>query len=287
MHTFIVGGGFLGSKIQDYFSQNGVQTTTTSFESKNFEKLDIMDKKAVEKFFSYHKPENSVLCASMSDVEQCEAFPEKARLINVEGTRNVFEACRKNRSRLVFISSDYVFDGLKGNYSETDTENPMQVYGRTKLEGEKIVLQEPENLVVRVSTLYGSSSVMKKTFHWHVVERLSKGVIVPAAFDQVTSPTLIDDVAIALFSLVEKNKSGLFHCAGNQALTRYGFAQAIAKKYGFDEKLVKKVSMREFNWRAKRPADSSLSIKKLNSHQVFMKNVDQGLTHVLNGHAGA
>lgn len=281
MGTLIIGAGFLGAKIEDFFSQNEKAVSATSLSGRGFEQLDILDKKNVGKIFSEKKPRRVILCASMSNVDECEKFPKQAKAINIEGVRNVFDVSKKYKSKLVFISTDYVFDGTGGNYSEQDKTHPLQVYGKTKLESENIVLKEQKNLVVRVSTLYGSSRVEKNTFHSSIVQRLSKGEEVFAAFDQTTSPTLIDDVAQSVFSLLEKNQRGVFHCAGEQAISRYEFAISVAKKYGLDASLVKGVAAKDLKWVAKRPMNSSLSIKKLNSQQIFMKNVDQGLRFLL------
>ncbi len=277
MDSVVIGEGFLGAKIVDIFRQKGIDAQGTSLEKNRGFLLDITDKNMVDKFFSSNKPKNAVLCASFPDVDLCDALPEKARKINVEGTKNVADACKKNNARLAFISTDYVFDGEKGNYSETDKPNPIQVYGKTKLEAEKAVLQNSKNLVMRVSSLYGKSRVEKKTFEQHIIQSLSHEKTVKAAVDQTTCPTLIDDVALAIFLLWEKNESGLFHATGSEAITRFDFALKVAEKFSLDKKFIEKTTMEMVGFKAKRPKDSSLSIKKIQGTGIKMSDIDSGL----------
>ena len=277
MDSLVIGAGFLGSKIHSFFNEKGLDTGATNFNKNEFYTLDITNKSEVEKFFSKHKPNEAVLCASFAGVDECESLPAKAREINVNGTKNVFEACKKINSKLVFISSDYVFDGEKGDYTEQDKTNPIQVYGVTKVEGENIVLSNEDNLVLRVSTLYGKSSVDKKTFERHLIENISSGKPVKVASDQITSPTLIDDVANAAFSLLQKNESGLFHTSGSEQISRHGFALKVAKKFSLDKNLIEVTTMDKLGFKALRPMNSSLSIKKLQKLNIKMSNVDAGL----------
>lgn len=277
MDCLVIGAGYLGAKIVDLLKEKGQSVQGTTFSGKGFLALDISNEIELESFFSKHKPKNVVLCASMSNVDECENYPEKAFFVNVKGTEHVANACRKHGARLAFVSSDYVFDGMKGNYSETDKTNPIQVYGKTKLLAEKIVLLGEQNIVLRVSTLYGASKVKKRTFEQSIIEKLGDGEPCDAAQDQITCPTLIDDVANAVHLLFEKEFSGVIHCSGREAVSRYEFALKVANRYGLDKKLLRKISFEGLGLEAKRPKDSSLAISKLTGLGVKMSEVDEGL----------
>ena len=277
MDYAIIGAGFLGSKIYSFLKEKELKVKATSLKNDFFTQLDITDKKMVDRFFAKHKPKNTVLCASLSNVDECEAFTEKAGQINVGGTKNISDACTKNDSKIVFISSDYVFDGKKGNYREEDKTNPLQVYGETKVKAENIVLENPKNIILRVSSLYGKSTIQKPTFETHVLEKINRGEKVLVAADQITCPTLIDDVANAVFLLVEKNVAGVFHGSGSEAISRHGFALKLVKNANSNPQLIHKTSLGKLGLVAKRPKNSSLNIGKLNKIGIRMSNVEQGL----------
>ncbi|MDO8339829.1 MAG: SDR family oxidoreductase, partial [Candidatus Burarchaeum sp.] len=135
--------------------------------------LDMTDAKEVEAVFEKAKPDACVLAAAYTNVDGCETDPAKADRINVEGTRNVAEACKKRNCLFVFISSDYVFDGKKGPYSEEDKPNPINHYGKTKLEGEKIAQGLKEHLIVRTTVVFDFRE--GKNFATRLVERLKAG----------------------------------------------------------------------------------------------------------------
>lgn len=277
MDYLVIGAGFLGAKIVDVFLEKSESVEGTNISGKCFLPLDISNQSQIEALFSKYSPKNVILCASMSNVDECENFPEKAFFVNVKGTENVAKACAKHKAKLAFVSSDYVFDGKKGNYSEEDKTKPIQIYGKTKLLAEKIVLLENTNFVMRVSTLYGWSNVQKKTFESTVIEKLQNAQECMAAVDQITCPTLIDDSANAIHLLFEKDFSGLIHCSGSEAVSRHEFAIKVAKKYSLDQSLVKKIKFDSLDLHAKRPRDSSLDISKLKKLGAKMSSVDKGL----------
>ncbi len=301
--VLVIGAGFLGRKLVEVFSKNGFKVEATSLRKKlnkivftisaedgGIEEplpanlpfsLDITGKKAVEEFFKKSKPEIVILAASLTNVDYCEEHPEEAEKINVEGTKNVIEECKKSNSKLVFYSTDFVFDGEKGNYSEIDKTKPLCVYAKTKLEGEKLIeknLQKENFLILRTSTLYGFGiDFDKKPFTDWVIESLKSGKKINAVFDQITCPTLIDDLANATLKLVQKKKCGLYHAVGSEAISRFDFAKKIAKIFGLDESLINEIKSSELFQKAKRPKDSSLGISKLENEGIEMSNVEQGL----------
>ncbi len=273
----IVGKGFFGEKLFSMLQSRGIEVEATMQPlEQGFIPLDITDKASVENVISNSHAETVVLTAAVSSVDYCEQHKEETFNVNVQGTKNVVAACKKNLSKLVFLSTDYVFDGKKRNYSENDKPNPLQYYGATKLLGEQDVLgQLDDSLVLRVSSLYGFNSQKDKPcFPVFVINQLIQGKQVNASL-QITCPTLIDDAANALIQLVKKNEKGIFHVVGADALSRIAVAKAVAMEFGLDSKLIKKTG--DLHFVAMRPEDSSLSTKKLNSVGIKMNDFKNGL----------
>ncbi|MEM1860564.1 MAG: sugar nucleotide-binding protein, partial [Metallosphaera sp.] len=163
---------------------------------------------------------------------------------------------------LVYISTDYVFDGTRGDYREEDETNPVNIYGLTKLEGEKLV-SDVDSLVVRTSTPYGSNPASgKDNFALWLLKRLKAGERVNALVDQVTSPTLNTNFSLMLREAVDKRIKGVLHLAGRSQVSRYDFSLALARTFGLDEALINPAHFNEMKWFAKRPMNSSLNVSK-------------------------
>ncbi|MCD6434608.1 MAG: dTDP-4-dehydrorhamnose reductase [Candidatus Diapherotrites archaeon] len=280
MLALILGGGFLGEKIARIFSSEGFAVRVASIDEKADIKADITKPEELDDLFASYKPKIVFLTAALSNVDYCEQHSNEAFEVNVNGTRNVVELCKKFNAKLIFFSTDYVFDGLHGNYAEEDRPNPINVYGRTKLEAEKIIFDYLDSaIVLRISTLYGYNSKDDKMhFLKWLLAALTKGQIVKVVTDQITCPTLIDDVATACLKLIEKQQQGLFHCTGSKAISRYEFAMLAAEKFGLDTNLIKKAKMQDMDWVAKRPKNSSLNINKISSLGIKMRSPEDGLS---------
>ncbi len=272
----VVGIGFFGEKLFHLLSAADIEVEGTLQEEKNgFTKLDITDKANVDFVLGDCMPDLVVLTAALSNVDYCEQHKEEAFKVNVNGTKNIAAACERIGAKLVFLSSDYVFDGNKGNYAETDKPNPMQYYGATKLLGETECLKLGNSLVLRVSSLYGFNSQSDRpTFPVFVLNQLKQGKEVNASA-QITSPTLIDDAASALIELLKMNAQGIFHVVGANSLPRFDAAKTVAELFELDDSLIKRAS--DLHFAANRPENSSLSIKKLNSHGIEMNDFVSGL----------
>ena len=273
---FLIGKGFLGEKIVSVFKKKGIKVITAGIDGRVDYSLDMTDGQSLIYLFKDLNPDIVLLPAGITNVEYCEAEKEKAIEVNVEGTRNVVDSCRAFNSKLVFFSTDYVFDGLKGSYSEKDSVNPLNFYGKTKVQGEKIVEGLENYLIARVSSLYGfNSKEDKKNFVCYAVNELKNNNEFSVA-DLVNCPTLIDDVAEAVFVMLEKEFSGLFHVSGSQAISKYNLINKLCDVFDLDFSLVKKVSAIK-QWKAKRPLNSSLDITKIQLHGIKMSSVEEGL----------
>jgi dTDP-4-dehydrorhamnose reductase len=174
-----------------------------------------------------------LLPAANPNVELCERDPAGTRRVNVEGVRVVAQSCRDHGARLLFFSSDYIFDGRGGPYREEDEARPIQEYGRQKWEAEGLVREilPDRHLIARVTVVYGWEK-QGKNFLARLRRTLASGETLPVPQDQIGSPTLVDDLADAVWSLVETGAAGTFHVAGPDWISRYEFALAAARTFG-------------------------------------------------------
>lgn len=203
------------------------------------------------------RPDLIIHTAAIGDVDKCETDRHLAWVVNVEATRAIARKASKLGSYVLYLSTDYVFDGEKGMYKEEDVPSPVNYYGLTKLVAENIIGSTlGKYSVIRTSHIYGFG-MGRKNFARYVVETLSKGAKVKAIVDQWLSPTLNTLLARAVREVVEMEYTGFLHVAGER-INRYDFAKAIARKFGFDTSLIEPAFMNGFKFVAKRPRDSSL-----------------------------
>ncbi len=211
------------------------------------------------------KPDVVVHAATLTDVDKCETNKELAWKVNVEGTKNIIEAAKAAGSFVIYISTDYVFSGEKGNYKEDATPAPIQYYGLTKLIAEEIVKTQAEYFIARPSVIYGSTPAAGKVnFVLWVIETLRKGERVKIVTDQWNTPTLNTNLAEMTLEVIERRLTGTFHLCGGTRVSRFEFTQQIAEVFDLDKSLIDTALSSQFTWPAKRPMDSSLDTAKAN-----------------------
>ena len=226
-------------------------------------KLDITNQIQVENAFRISKPDVVIHCAAMTHVDYCERNPQQATEINVHGTQNIVNQTRKQRSHLIYVSTDYVFDGEKGNYNEEDQTNPINHYGRTKLDAEKIVQEYPHHTVVRTCVIYGSTPAAGKiNFALWIRDQLKPRKQVNIITDQIVTPTLNTNLAEMILEIAERKLMGTYHLAGTTQIDRYSYAKELAQKFNLDMSLINPTTSDKMNWTAKRPMNSSLNVEK-------------------------
>jgi dTDP-4-dehydrorhamnose reductase len=227
-------------------------------------KLDITDGTALKQLFEKTKPDVVVHSAALTDVDKCEKERDLAWKINVESTSNIAQLCHKHNCFLVYISTDYVFNGEKGNYRETEQTAPINNYGLTKLKGEEeIKKSKAEYCIARTSVIYGSNPAAGKiNFALWLLEKLRKKEEAKTVIDQWNSPTFNTNLAEMVLEILERRITGTFHLAGATRLTRHEFAQKIAETFNLDQNLLRPTSSEKMPWIAKRPRDTSLSVEK-------------------------
>ena len=209
----------------------------------------------------------------MTNVDSCETQKDIAWDVNVDGTKNIVRACGKSGASLVYISTDYVFDGKKGNYAETDVPNPLNHYARTKLAGEMLASTLDRHMILRSSVMFSSGGT---NFVSWVRSALPKGKV-RIVTDQVNSPTLATEMAEAILKLVGLDATGIYHTAGAERISRYDFAKAIAKVFGLDASRISAARTSDLGQKAVRPADSSLKIAKVKKLGIAFSNAENAL----------
>ncbi len=285
------GNGLLGTKLTELasrsfrvFSADLKEGVSSGLRNVEYVRADIVDPAQVDSLLRRAEPEAVFHTAAFTDVDGCETRRETAWSVNVTGTENVASACGRHGVRLIHLSSDYVFDGAAGPYSETDAPNPVCHYGRTKLESERIVQSLlPDALIARTMVLYGYARGARDNFVTWLVAALGRGTHVRIVTDQFGHPTLADDLARALLLLFEKKAAGVVHAAGSQWLNRFDFAVKTAAAFGLDASLIAPVTSDAFKQTAPRPLRSGLKTDKLrDAFGLVLSSADEGLRTVHN-----
>ena len=263
-------GGLLGQKLVKVLADRGHEVVAVyriheppAAQGVKPVKLDVTDWVRLEDLVLKTRPDTIIHAAAYTDVDGCEKDKEWAWRVNVTATRSIVRAARVVNAHLVYVSTDYVFDGEKGIYRETDTPSPVNYYGLTKLVAEELVRSsELLYTIVRPSAIYGIGG-SKKSFAEYVAEKLAQGEQVKALTDQYVSPTHNELLAEALAEIIELKPLGTLHVAGPR-MNRYEFAKKIAETLGLPTSLVKPATMEEMQgrWVARRPRDSSLDTSK-------------------------
>lgn len=265
----IIGGsGLVGSTLTKYAQKDfEIHQTKNTHDIENnlpTSKIDLLTQPdKILDLINEFKPNAIVHTAAFPSVDFCQTNPKMADLLHVEITKKITESCLKNNSKLIYISTDAVFDGkLDRKYREDDKPNPLSHYGKTKLQAEEIILgASKDNVILRTTVIYGNHERSRFT-NW-VIELLKDGNVVEAFTDQNNTPTLVDDIVISILKIIDMKVSGLFHAVGKTCISRYEFAKLLAKKYSLNEKLIKPVTSHEKKQEAPRPVNGCLDNTKL------------------------
>lgn len=264
---FITGAtGMVGKDVCFYLSDKYkifAGTTDKNAKIKNCEMvlIDITDKENLIKTIEKIKPDYILHLAALTNVNLCEEKKELAEKINVSGTKNIVLASEKINAKLIYASTNYVFDGKKGMYTEEDIPNPVNFYSLTKLNGEKEVLKYSNSVVTRVCP-FGLGTDEKPSFTTTIINQLRKNERINIFSDQFFSPISTYNYAEVLIKIFETNFTGLINIAGSERLSRYDFAKKIAEVFNLDSRLLNPIKINELSESAKRPKDTSLDISK-------------------------
>jgi dTDP-4-dehydrorhamnose reductase len=289
--TVLVTGsnGLLGQKlIEDFYPNYKViacdlhTESFFSFPNLSYENLDITDRRQLGFHISFYHPQVIINAAAYTDVDGCEIHKDKAWAVNVGGVKNLVSFCKEQKIKLIQLSTDYIFNGEDGPYSENDPPDPINLYGETKLESEKIIKEcRIDFLIIRTNVLYGFGKNVKSNFLLWLLEKLSQNEKIQIVTDQFNNPTLADNLSLCILEMVRKNVSGTYHIAGSEYLSRYDFAIKVAGKFNFDKNNILPTKTELLQQKAKRPQRGGLKIEKAQSVlETQLLSVDAGLDYI-------
>jgi dTDP-4-dehydrorhamnose reductase len=229
----------------------------------DYTQLDITRKGDVKSLVSSFHPDIIFNAAAATNVDWCEENREEAWKTNVVGVENLIDAARKVGAKLVHVSTDYVFDGKHGPYREDDRPNPISYYGKTKLAAENAIrISKVEFAILRTIVVYGYGINVKKNFALWVIENLKAGKPIRCVDDQISNPTYVTDLAVAMINVMELDRNGLFHVCGGERVSRYAFAQLVADVFKFDASLIERAHMADLHQPAARPPVTGFLMEK-------------------------
>ena len=294
--VLIIGAnGFLGRNLfklrnAEETKNSDLNLVAADLESSNlpsdipFYTIDITNYEQSEKKIIKISPDVIILTAAMTNVDQCEVDRKLASKINVKGPLNIVKVCIKTNSKLVFLSTDFVFDGEKKRgycYKETDIPNPLSYYAKTKYKAELIIFNSGiEYLICRAAVLYGWNKTKLNFITW-ILDNLKQNNQMSIITNQINSPTHVLNLAQIILKLIEKKTKGIYNTAGNCALNRYEIALKCAEVFGYNKNLIIPVDF--FEQKAIRPKNVGLDIsklKKLIGTELKIYNLEEGLIYM-------
>lgn len=264
--------GFLGYYLTGQLLQKGYDVIATGRGGNRlpymddhflYASMDFTDPFAVHDIFEKYEPDTVVHAGAMSRVDECEQNQWGAYHTNVEGTINMLLNSAERKCFFVFVSTDFIFDGQKGMYREEDKGNPVNFYGKTKLEAEEAVKEyEYGWAIARTILVYGRPVSGRNNILSVVKEKLQKGEEYKVVDDQVRTPTYVEDLAAGIVSIIEKKATGIYHLSGEDVLTPYQMACMVADHLNMEKSLLIKVTAENFSQPAKRPPKTGFFIEK-------------------------
>jgi dTDP-4-dehydrorhamnose reductase len=227
--------------------------------------LDIRNRAEVVRLFSEIEPDCVYLPAALPNVDYCESHPAETYQTNVMGAKQVVQAANQVGARVIYFSTDFIFDGEHGPYDEADTANPVSEYGRQKLEAEHFVGLFAENfLIIRTTVVYGWEK-QGKNFVFRLIRSLQNGNSVKAPVDQIGSPTYVNNLAQIAVELASSSRQGVINVTGPDYLSRYDFALYAADVFSLDKSLILPVTTAELKQPARRPLQAGLRIDRVSA----------------------
>lgn len=263
--------GMLGQRLTDrILKDNKYELYCSSFEDEsfvdgvNYTKADITSKDDLRNLIKGIHPNIIINAAAYTNVDKAEEERELCWNINVKALEYISMFCKVLEDiHLVHVSTDYVFDGNNGPYSEDDRLNPIGYYAKSKLAGENAVIASGiKYTIIRTNVLYGPAKKGRPDFVKWVIDSVRAGKQINIVDDQINNPTFLDDLANGIFLAVDKNKQGIFHVGGKEFLNRFDFTLRIADYFNLDKALIKPITTAELKQKAKRPLKSGLKVDK-------------------------
>lgn len=247
MKVLIIGAsGFIGNYLRRRLAQNPEIDLTSTYNARTPQDIDpswlpleVTDHHQLQQTFEILRPDVVVLLAAIADVRTAEIGQETATAVNVDGARQVARLCTQHDARLIFLSSEYVFRGDRGNYKEDDKPSPNTHYGRTKWQAELAVAEEASDWsIVRTSVVFGCPIIGRRNLATVIIDRLKTGETFKGEIDTYRTPIYVEHLTKGIMELVSNYHPGTFHIAGPDWMNMYQFGLAVAKVFDLDKGLV-------------------------------------------------
>jgi dTDP-4-dehydrorhamnose reductase len=264
---FITGiAGMLGANLayllRMQYLVSGVDLNPILIKDVNSYVFSAFDIEQIKKLFIFHQVDTLIHCAALVNVDECEICPDYADKINHQLTKDLTQLCASLNITMIFISTDAVFDGKAEElYRETDTPNPISIYGKTKLRAEQAVLELPSNLVVRTN-IYGFNYRDKSSFGEWILNSLRGNTPLNMFYDIYFSPILVNELAEILSLCMKQNISGLYHIGSTGSISKFDMAVAIREEFNLDGS-IHKLSMANYPFKAPRTRNMGLNNEKI------------------------
>ena len=265
--------GLLGQKLTDLLiTQSDFELTATSKgdnkhpikEGYTYIDLDVCDKESVVSVFKKYRPTVVIHTAAMTNVDACEMNQPLCRTLNVDVVDNLIECCKENHSQLIHLSTDFIFDGENGPYTEVDKPNPLSFYGKTKLEAEELLKASSCHWVIlRTIIVYGAAKELSRAnvVTW-AKKTLEKGEQIQVVNDQWRMPTLAEDLAMCCLLIVRKEAQGIYNSSGREMMSIYELVKQVADFWGLDKSLIIPIASKNLAQMAKRPKRTGFILDK-------------------------
>jgi dTDP-4-dehydrorhamnose reductase len=244
--------------------RGGERLSFAGFDNYAYHEMDIADGNSVSRVMNVIKPGVVVHAAAMTQVDDCELNPQQCERINVQGTANVLMEAETYSDHFIYISTDFVFDGEKGNYGEDDDLKPISYYGFSKMQAESIVQTgDVDWAIVRTCLVYGNvlQGTRSNIISW-VRDSLQQGKNIRVVADQYRTPTYVEDLAKGIVLIIEQKAQGIFHISGKDTLTPYDMAMQTADLLQLDKNYIEKVDASTFTQPGRRPPKTGFIIEK-------------------------
>jgi dTDP-4-dehydrorhamnose reductase len=272
MRILVTGAnGLLGQKLvelistkNDYLIATAKSKLVNDLPCGEYHSLDITNRSEVENVVRTSKPDVIINTAAMTQVDQCETEQDKCWLNNVTAVENLVHACEQTKTRLVQVSTDFIFDGTNGPLDETAKPNPISFYGKSKLAAEVAVQKSNTDwTILRTVLVYGVTNDMSRSniVLW-VKKSLEEGKTINVVNDQWRTPTLAEDLAMGCYLAATKKVKGIYNISGDEMMTPYDIAIKTADFFGLDKSLIKQTDSTQFKQPAARPPKTGFIIDK-------------------------
>lgn len=277
----IIGNGFLGKNLHNTAIKNKISVEISDYKKNG---IDVTNISSINKFFEMYCPEIVVNCSAVSQVDESEKNQKHALNVNAYGAENVAKACKKYNVKLIHISTDSVFNGKKGMYTEKDTLNPINQYSKTKKIGEELVRKTLDNHIIIRTNFYGKNENGDNLFNW-ILTSLENNEKITGFSDIIFNPLEISNLCSMIIELTSSKFLGTIHLTSDEIFNKYEFCKKIAFYLGYSEKLIKEGKSTNANLIAKRPCNTTLSNKlsktilktKQTSLQIFLEGFKEKL----------